>query len=168
MAFTTLKSLNAEIKLLEAQKKLVEKRDGDVPSAISVLHKYAKVLTAAQRRQIAKIVGGDDVVVSPSGRGRASAKRKAGNPVKVAPKYRLPSGETWTGRGRSPRAFAAWAKSAEGKAWAKANPTMSYPLAAEDAVAPSRKRVVPKDVKKGVTKKAVKKVQRKASKKPAG
>lgn len=29
MAFTKLKSLNAEIKQLEAQKKLVEKRDGE-------------------------------------------------------------------------------------------------------------------------------------------
>ncbi|EMT5436510.1 histone-like nucleoid-structuring protein, partial [Stenotrophomonas maltophilia] len=53
MAFTTLQSINAEIKQLEAQKRLVEKRDGEVPKAIAVLQKYAKVLSPAQRRQVA-------------------------------------------------------------------------------------------------------------------
>lgn len=42
-----LESLNAEIKQLEAQKKLVEKRDGEVPKALAVLQRYAKVLTPA-------------------------------------------------------------------------------------------------------------------------
>ena len=57
LALTTLKSLNAEIKQLEAQKKLVEKRDGEVPKALAVLQKYAKVLSPAQRRQVAKLIG---------------------------------------------------------------------------------------------------------------
>jgi len=57
MAFTTLKSLDAEIKQLEAQKKLVEKRDGEVPKALAVLQEYAKVLSPAQRRQVAKLIG---------------------------------------------------------------------------------------------------------------
>lgn len=43
MALNTVKSLDAEIKLLEAQKKLVEKRDGEVPKALAVLQKYSKV-----------------------------------------------------------------------------------------------------------------------------
>ncbi|WP_256359909.1 MULTISPECIES: hypothetical protein [Xanthomonas] len=41
MPLITLKSLNAEIKQLEAQKELVEKRDGEVPKALVVLQKYA-------------------------------------------------------------------------------------------------------------------------------
>ncbi len=57
MALTTLQSINAEIKQLEAQKRLVEKRDGEVPKAIAVLQKYAKLLSAAQRRRIAKLIG---------------------------------------------------------------------------------------------------------------
>ncbi len=57
LALTTLQSINAEIKQLEAQKRLVEKRDGEVPKAIAVLQKYAKLLSAAQRRRIAKLIG---------------------------------------------------------------------------------------------------------------
>lgn len=57
MALTTLQSINAEIKQLEAQRKLVEKRDGEVPKALAVLQKFAKVLSPAQRRQVAKLIG---------------------------------------------------------------------------------------------------------------
>lgn len=129
MALTTLKLLNAEIKSLEAQKKLVEKRDGEVPKALAVLQRYAKVLTPAQRRQVAKIIG--ETVEAPSRRTATTPKgplkgRKLGS---VAPKYRLPTGETWTGRGLSPKVFSAWAKSAEGRAWAKANPGIKFPAA---------------------------------------
>lgn len=129
LALTTLKSLNAEIKQLEAQKKLVEKRDGEVPKALAVLQRYAKVLTPAQRRQVTKIIG--ETVEAPSRRTATTPKgplkgRKLGS---VAPKYRLPTGETWTGRGLSPKVFTAWAKSAEGRAWAKANPGIKFPAA---------------------------------------
>jgi len=129
LALTTLKSLNAEIKLLEAQKKLVERRDGEVPKALAVLQRYAKVLTPAQRRQLAKLMG---ETVEPLPRRAADASkgplkgRKLGS---VAPKYRLPTGETWTGRGLSPKVFTAWAKSAEGRAWTKANPGAKFPAA---------------------------------------
>ncbi|WP_231110579.1 MULTISPECIES: H-NS family nucleoid-associated regulatory protein [Xanthomonas] len=52
----------------------------------------------------------------------AARSRKCRKLGKVAPKYLLPSGETWAGRGLAPKAFKAWAKSAEGKAWAKVYP----------------------------------------------
>jgi len=129
LALTTLKSLNAEIKSLEAQKKLVEKRDGEVPKALAVLQRYSKVLTPAQRRQVAKIIG--ETVEAPSRRTATTPKgplkgRKLGS---VAPKYRLPTGETWTGRGLSPKVFTAWARSAEGRAWTQANPGAKFPPA---------------------------------------
>jgi DNA-binding protein H-NS len=129
LALTTLKSLNAEIKQLEAQKKLVEKRDGEVPKALAVLQRYSKVLTPAQRRQVAKIIG--ETVDAPFRRTATTPKvplkgRKLGS---VAPKYRLPTGETWTGRGQSPKVFTAWLKSAEGRAWVKANPGAKFPAA---------------------------------------
>ncbi|WP_340568900.1 H-NS family nucleoid-associated regulatory protein [Stenotrophomonas sp. G106K1] len=160
MALTTLKSLNAEIKQLEAQKKLVEKRDGEVPKALAVLQKYAKVLSPAQRRQVAKLIG--ETIDAKPARATKAAKgpikgRKLG---KVAPKYRLPSGETWAGRGLAPKAFTAWAKSAVGKAWAQANPGARFPPA-DGAV----KKAPAKAMKKAG--KAAKKITRKAVKKPA-
>lgn len=45
----------------------------------------------------------------------------------IEPKFQLDSGETWTGRGRTSKAFAEFAASAEGKAWKKANNGQSYP-----------------------------------------
>lgn len=163
MALTTLKSLNAEIKQLEAQKRLVEKRDGEVPKALAVLQRYAKVLTPAQRRQVAKIMG--ETVEAQSGRTAVTPKgplkgRKLGS---VAPKYRLPTGETWTGRGLSPKVFTAWAKSAEGRTWAKAHPDSKFPPA-EGSV-----KSTPKPAKKAAkaAKKVVKKSTKRASAKKA-
>lgn len=170
MALTTLKSLNAEIKQLEVQKKLVEKRDGEVPNALAVLQRYAKVLTPAQRRQVAKIIG--ETVDAPSGRTAATPKgpvkgRKLGS---VAPKYKLPTGETWTGRGLSPKAFSAWAKSAAGKAWAKANPDAKFPPAdGAKVAAPVVKKAAKKAMKvaKKVARKTVTKSTKAASRKAA-
>ncbi|MEN5285910.1 H-NS family nucleoid-associated regulatory protein [Stenotrophomonas lactitubi] len=131
MALTTLKSLDAEIKQLEAQKKLVEKRDSEVPQALAVLQKYSRVLTAAQRRQLAKLVGSaGDADAAPARVTKTSKSSVKGRSLgKVAPKYRLPTGETWTGRGLTPKIFTAWAKSAEGKAWSAANVGEKYPAA---------------------------------------
>ena len=176
MALTTLKSLNAEIKQLEAQKKLVEKRDGEVPKALAVLQRYAKVLTPAQRRQVAKIMG--DTVETSLGRAEAVTKgplkgRKLGS---VAPKYRLPTGETWTGRGLSPKAFTAWAKSGDGRAWIKSHPETKFPPAegsVRSASKPAKKaakaskKIVKKPAKRASTKKTAKKATRVAVKKAA-
>lgn len=160
MALTTLKSLDAEIKQLEAQKRLVEKRDGEVPKALAVLQKYANVLTPAQRRQVAKLIGGA-IDVKPARSPKPSAGPLKGRKLgKVAPKYRLPTGETWAGRGLAPKAFAAWAKSADGKAWAQANPGAKFPPAGAIS-----KKAPAKAVKKAG--KAAKKIARKAVKQPA-
>jgi DNA-binding protein H-NS len=160
MAFTTLKSLDAEIKQLEAQKKLVEKRDGEVPKALAVLQRYAKVLTPAQRRQVAKLIG-ETIDTPPARAPKAGTGPLKGRKLgKVAAKYRLPSGETWAGRGLTPKAFATWAKSADGKAWAKANPGAKFPPA-DGAVTKSPTSAV-KKVTKAVKKprKAVKKASK--------
>lgn len=132
VALTTLRSLDAEIKQLEAQKKLVEKSNSEVPQAIAGLQKYSKVLTAAQRRQLAKVVGcaGDAHAVAPARAAKPSKSTVEGRTLgKVAPKYSLPTGETWTGRGLTPKVFTAWATSAEGKAWSAANVGERYPAA---------------------------------------
>lgn len=167
MALTTLKSLNAEIKQLEAQKKLVEKRDGEVPKALAVLQRYANVLTPAQRRQVGKIIG--ETVEVPSGRTTTASNgplkgRKLGS---VAPKFRLPTGETWTGRGLSPKVFSAWAKSAAGKTWAKANPGAKFPPAdGTKASTPVVKKAAKKAMK--VAKKAVRKTVKKPTRASSG
>ncbi|BBQ13552.1 H-NS histone family protein [Stenotrophomonas maltophilia] len=176
MALTTLKSLDAEIKLLEAQKKLVEKRDGEVPKALAVIQKYAKVLTAAQRRQLAKLVGEDASIVPAAGPKAARTSLKGRKLGKVAPKYRLPSGETWTGRGLMPKVFAAWLKSPEGKAWAGNGSGERFPPAsAGQAQAKTLKRVKgkvgdkpTKTARKKAAGKVAKKVVKKAARKPAG
>ena len=174
MALTTLQSIQAEIQQLEARKKLVEKRDNDVPKALAILQTYAQVLTPAQRRQVARIMGDTvDQVAAP--RAPTKAKKSTG---KVAPKYKLATGETWTGRGRTPLAFVAWGKSADGKAWRKANVDQQYPAAAGAATAANKpvKKARKKAAKaakpakkaparKKSAKKAVKKIARKAAKK---
>ncbi|MCF7221019.1 H-NS family nucleoid-associated regulatory protein [Marilutibacter chinensis] len=168
MALTTLQSINAEIKNLEAQRKLVEKRDGEVPKALAVLQKFAKVLSPAQRRQVAKIIG-ETLDNKPARAPKAApASRKGRKLGMVAPKYRLPTGETWAGRGLTPKAFAAWAKSAEGKAWAQANPGAKFPPAS-GAVKKAPAKAVKKAAKaaKKTVKKPAKKVAKKAGKKAA-
>lgn len=158
MALTTLQSINAEIKQLEAQRKLVEKRDGEVPKALAALQKYAKVLSPAQRRQVAKLIG-EPIDAKPVRAPRAVTGPLKGRKLgKVAAKYRLPSGETWAGRGLTPKAFIAWAKSPEGKAWAKVNPGDKFPLA-NGAVKKASKTA------KKITRKVVKKPAKKAANK---
>lgn len=168
MALTTLQSINAEIKQLEAQRKLVEKRDDEVPKALAVLQKYAKVLSPAQRRQVAKIIG-ETLDNKPERAAKvAPASRKGRKLGKVAPKYRLPTGETWAGRGLTPKAFATWAKSADGKAWAQANPGSKFP-SADGAVKKAPVKAVKKAAKgaKKAAKKTVKKPAKKVAKKVA-
>jgi DNA-binding protein H-NS len=171
LALTTLKSLNAEIKQLEAQKRLVEKRDGEVPKALAVLQKYAKVLSPAQRRQVARLIG-ETIDAKPARAAKAAADPLKGRKLgKVAPKYRLPTGETWAGRGLAPKAFTAWAKSAEGKAWAQANPGAKFPPAggtvkkAHAKAAKKAGKLVKKAARKAVKKPAKKAVAKKAGKK---
>ncbi len=170
MALTTLKSLDAEIKQLEAQKKLVEKRDGEVPKALAVLQQYAKVLSPAQRRQVAKLIG-ESIDAQPARALKATTGALKGRKLgKVAPKYRLPSGETWAGRGLTPKTFSAWAKSADGKAWAKANPGAKFPPAdgAVKKAATKEAKKPSKAVKKASKAKPIRKPAKKGSAKAAG
>lgn len=164
MSLTTIQSINAEIKLLEEQKKLVEKRDAEVPQAVAVLQRYASVLTPAQRRKVAKILG-DAVDTGAPAKASASAdpKRPRKKIGRVLPKYRLPTGETWTGRGRTPTAFVAWEKGAEGKAWRKANEGMRFPAIA-DAAAKKRAKAASSKSPKTAAKKVAKKSKKAAVK----
>lgn len=114
MALTTVQSIEAEIKHLVAQKRLVEARDSEVPKAIAVLQKYATVLTAVQRRKLSAIAGEEAATVVTSKPRALTSPNKGRKLGKVQPKYRLPSGEVWSGRGLTPKVFVSWAKSARG------------------------------------------------------
>lgn len=139
----TSKAIDAEIRRLEARKALLAKRDSEVPGAIEVLNRYAAVLSPAQLRKIARIAGSQDQ--APAKKAAKKAK-KAGSIV--PPKYQIPTGEKWSGRGHPPREFKAWAATAEGKAWRKANPDQKFPLIAGAAAKKTPKKTVKKAAKK--------------------
>lgn len=54
---------------------------------------------------------------------RKSVPASAG--ISRAPKFQIPDGTTWAGTGRQPKAFLAWAETAEGKACPGRDPTVS-------------------------------------------
>jgi len=56
---------------------------------------------------------------------RKSVPASAG--ISRAPKFQIPDGTTWAGTGRQPKAFLAWAETAEGKAWKKKHPDQEWP-----------------------------------------
>lgn len=144
----TPKAIDAEIRRLEARKELLAKRDSEVPGAIEVLTRYAAVLSPVQLRKIARIAGqGQDQ--APAKKATKKAK-KAGSVV--PPKYQIPTGEKWSGRGHPPREFKAWAATAEGKAWRKANPDQKFPLIAGAAAKKTPKKTAKKAGKKAAKK----------------
>lgn len=55
-------------------------------------------------------------------------KKGAPSKQEVQPKYWLPhTGETWSGRGRTPKAFAAWEGTAAYKEWKASHPNEKFP-----------------------------------------
>ncbi|MGJ4727699.1 H-NS family nucleoid-associated regulatory protein [Luteimonas sp. SDU101] len=140
----TSKAIDAEIRRLEARKGLLAKRDSEVPGAIEVLSRYADVLSPVQLRRIAKIAGqGQDQAPAK----KATKKSKTAGSV-IPPKYQIPTGEKWSGRGHPPREFKAWSATADGKAWRKANPDQKFPLIAGAAAKKTTKKATKKAAKK--------------------
>lgn len=88
----------------------VSLKNMDVYALLELRREVENTLTERGRdleRQIALLGEGRRRLGRPAGRtGRASALRG----VKVAPKYRGPGGETWAGRGATPRWLAALLK----------------------------------------------------------
>jgi len=143
----TSKAIDAQIRRLEAHKGLLAKRDSEVPGAIEVLNRYAAVLSPVQLRKLAKIAGGQDQAPAKK---TAKKAKKAGSVV--PPKYQIPTGEKWSGRGHPPREFKAWSGTSDGKAWRKANPDQKFPLIAGAAAKKTTKKAAKKAVKKAAKK----------------
>ncbi|MBH1408367.1 H-NS histone family protein [Stenotrophomonas maltophilia] len=124
---TNLDNLAAQKqKLLEELRKIEEQenkeRQAEAESAygniVNLLEEFSKFFDSRQRTEIARFVGA-----------RKSVSKKSTDKVPVAAKYKLPNGETWSGRGRTPTAFVEWEKSDAAKKWRDANPEQKWPAA---------------------------------------
>lgn len=113
--------LEEELRNLEAQE--VELRQHQITGAfdevLQLLKQYGNLFTAKQISEIVSLM----TAKSP-----ASTKKRVTSSV-VAPKYWLPhTQETWSGRGRPPRAFTAWEGTAAYKEWKASHPKEKFPI----------------------------------------
>ncbi|WP_045738481.1 H-NS family nucleoid-associated regulatory protein [Xanthomonas sp. MUS 060] len=113
--------LQEEMRKLEEQEK--QAREGQTNAAhanvLSLLEQFAEFFTAKQRNEIASYV------TSPA----PKAAKAASGRSDVKPKYQLPhTGETWSGRGRTPKSFAAWEGTAAYNEWKARHPELKFPL----------------------------------------
>lgn len=120
---------SAKAKLAEELKKLEEQEASLLEEEAShaflqvsdLLSRFGQRFTAKQKADIAAQVGG-------AGGGPSRPKKAARSKKEIEPKYWLPhTQETWTGRGRTPRAFAAWEGSAAYKEWKAKHPDEKFP-----------------------------------------
>lgn len=109
-------------KLEEQEAKLVEDEASDAFLQISdLLSRYSQHFTAKQKGDIANRLGS-------SSNGHSRQKKTPGEKKPVAQKYWLPhTQETWSGRGRTPRSFAAWEGTAAYKEWKSMHPDEKFP-----------------------------------------
>ena len=117
---TAKAKLEEELRKLEEQEvQLRQQQSADAYSEVmSLLAQYGTLFTAKQRAEIVTAVGAS----SPSRPTKTAVTKE------VAPKYWLPhSGDTWTGRGRPPRAFTAWEGTAAYKEWKARHPNEKFP-----------------------------------------
>ncbi|WP_296280477.1 H-NS family nucleoid-associated regulatory protein [Pseudoxanthomonas sp.] len=117
---TAKAKLEEELRKLEEQEvQLRQQQSADAYSEImGLLTQYGTLFTAKQKAEIVTAVGAS----SPAKLKKAVASKE------VAPKYWLPhTHETWTGRGRPPRAFTAWEGTAAYKEWKARHPNEKFP-----------------------------------------
>lgn len=129
MSKPTLDSLAAAKAKLEQELRQLEQQETELrqqqatdafADVMSLLGQYGEHFNARQKAEIVTAVGAGSParVKAPA----AAAKRE------VAPKYWLPhNGETWTGRGRTPRAFVAWEGTAAYRDWKAGHPDEKFP-----------------------------------------
>ncbi|WP_369937295.1 H-NS family nucleoid-associated regulatory protein [Xanthomonas tesorieronis] len=130
MSRKTLESIvSAKAKIEEELRKLEEQEvalhqeqtASAVAEIIDLLTQYSEHFTPKQKAELAVAIG-----ASSPGRGRKAAPTWAKK--EVAPKYWLPhTHETWSGRGRPPRAFTAWQGTAAYNQWKAGHPDEKFP-----------------------------------------
>jgi len=115
--------IEEELRKLEEQEATLrqEQAASAVTEIIGLLSQYSDYFTPKQKAELAVAIG-----ASRPGRGRKTAPAQAKK--EVAPKYWLPhTHETWSGRGRPPRAFTAWEGTAAYKQWKANHPDEKFP-----------------------------------------
>ncbi|GHH48845.1 MULTISPECIES: H-NS family nucleoid-associated regulatory protein [Gammaproteobacteria] len=114
--------LAEELRKLEEQEvHLRQQQSSDAfTQVLALLREFAGHFNAKQKAEIAALIGEE----KPKARKSAASDARR----EVAPKYWLPhTGETWTGRGRTPKAFAAWEGTAAYKEWKARHPNEKFP-----------------------------------------
>ncbi|PPU21852.1 H-NS histone family protein [Xanthomonas arboricola] len=120
-AFAAAKEkLAEEIRKLEEQEAQLRQQQSfeTYSEIIKLLDQYSGYFSAKQKSEIAALIGV----------GIAKPKKAASTKKEVAPKYWLPHNqETWSGRGRPPKAFTIWQGSASYKEWKDKHPDEKFP-----------------------------------------
>lgn len=107
-------------RLAELERQEAELFAEQAQEVVDKLIACAMYVSPEQARAIMKAIAPQP---RPDTRHRLSTPRR-----QVAPKYWLPhSGETWTGRGRTPKAFVAWEGSAAYSEWKAGHPDEKFP-----------------------------------------
>ena len=112
--------LAEELRQLEQQEEDLrrEQSAGAFSKVIELLSEFGSQFDTKQKAEIAALV-------APKAK---AAKKAVAAKVEVQPKYWLPhSGETWSGRGRPPRAFTAWEGTASHREWKAKHPKEKFP-----------------------------------------
>lgn len=176
---TSSETAELQARLRESQARDARNALEKLPSVIAWLQTNAAHFGDDHRRQV-RLALGEPERSAPS-QARTAAAKKAnkstgGRGTSKHPKYRLPDGTKWNGKGRggAPKAFKDWALTPEGKKWKRENVSgFDWPISDEwrkanpDKVAsslksPSKKAVAKKGAKKAPAKKAAKRPAKKA------
>jgi len=109
-------------KLQDQEAQLRQQQSADAFAEVAgLLSSYGEHFSAKQKAELIDALGAGKI-------GQAKKPKNARTGKEVAPKYWLPhSGETWTGRGRPPKAFAAWEGTAAYREWKAAHPQEKFP-----------------------------------------
>lgn len=117
---TAKAKLEEELRQLEEQEVVLRQQQSSEAFAeiMNLLGQYGQHFNAKQKSDIVS-------AISP---GVANRAKKESIAKEVAPKYWLPhTQETWSGRGRPPRAFTAWEGTAAYKEWKTRHPGEKFP-----------------------------------------
>lgn len=124
MTEKTLQSLIADKARLEEELRQLDEQERDLvkgeaedayAKAIELLKNYGSHFSAKQKNDFSNFFA-------------TESKPKQRPASTVAPKYWLPHNqETWTGRGKMPKAFAAWVGTAAYTDWKKNHPNEKFP-----------------------------------------
>jgi DNA-binding protein H-NS len=112
--------LAEELRQLEQQEEDLrrEQSAGAFSKVIELIGAFGAQFDAKQKAEIAALV-------APK---TQAPKKTVPAKAEVQPKYWLPhTGETWSGRGRPPRAFSAWEGTASHREWKAKHPDEKFP-----------------------------------------